>query len=152
MSFSGWWCQFWTGAYGAARLGGRRVRRGSRCRSSYHSWKNRYYYKTGRGVLQPLHHILEDIIPLTCSTSRWTQTYVWSVSFTVVSLGNVIVGVWHFFPAGLSYWQQRVHWASCVGFHLTEGRWGLGSRQVLALERQEWDTVSCPVFVLAKCF
>lgn len=34
MSFSGWWCQFWTGAYGAAKLGGRRVRRGSRCRSS----------------------------------------------------------------------------------------------------------------------
>lgn len=25
MSFSGWCCQFWTGAYGAARLGGRRV-------------------------------------------------------------------------------------------------------------------------------
>lgn len=30
MSFSGWCCQFWTGAYGAARLGGRRVSLDSR--------------------------------------------------------------------------------------------------------------------------
>ena len=34
MSFSGWCCQFWTGAYGAARLGGRRVSFDSR-RSSW---------------------------------------------------------------------------------------------------------------------
>lgn len=64
------------------------------------------------------------------------------MSFTAISLGNVIVSICCFFPPWLSYWQQRVHWASCVGFHLTEGRRGLGSGQVLALEKRSWNTVS----------
>lgn len=68
-----------------------------------------------------------------------STTYMRFVSFTAMFLGNVIVGIWHFFPPSLSYRQQRVHRASCVGFHQTEGRRALGTRQVLALERQ-----SCP--------
>lgn len=64
-----------------------------------------------------------------------------SVSFTVDSLGNVIVGIRHLLLPRLSQRQQRVHGASRVGLHMTEGGGSLGSRQVLALQRQSREHI-----------
>lgn len=65
------------------------------------------------------------------------------MSLALGFLRNLKFSIGDFLPPGLSDGQQGFQRASCAGFHLAEGRRGLGSGQVVTLERQREAKDKC---------